>query len=639
MAIIKKFIIIFLFLCLFVVEIAQSKTLKYDIEKATIIRGKGHHYTISNNPIKIKNPKLSSDNQKKFIEKEFEYFKLKSKIAQENSNNVVEKQPVSNNEVINGKIIENKSNENVNNSNNNSNQNEDASNSYYIFGGGVVSIALVSVGFFNVYQRKRNRLFNLTKEELRELDKSSKMKNSYTSLSEEEKRFLHKINRRKRNSMKSYEDLTEEEILKIRKKNGWIDSNDEDCQFRRRKTNKCLSSNIKINNTNALAPRRASLNIKLNNNLLENDSCRKSCDAVEELSRKNSSIYAKNSKESLNQSSKRTNKTLNRKNLSIKTKDLSMPPIKMICTIVKNYNPVRPDEIELHLGDKVEIVNVYKDGWATGKVISNDEDGNRSNIAGYFPLAHASEPEIIDDNVNNLMIPSPLTPPINRSLNNSSFSTASPLKSIISNTSTSSSVIKSKNRHVSMVAISSSSSIHKQESQSLSSLNSTNSSIININNNINIIQHNVNKSNENNVNGKPNNINININVDQNFINNSISINSNQENENTPLINNNTVFFSALSTPTSTSAKRTSLMDPQAITDLLNEILKEEKMLDQITSKEEDTKKKTCHSQEVFDFLRDNIYNSKVTLEEKDYYRKCLERLRMSKSLDVKINNI
>jgi len=316
-----------------------------------------------------------------------------------------------------------------------------------------------------------------------------------------------------------------------------------------------------------------------------------------------------------------------------------MPPIKMICTIVKNYNPVRPDEIELHLGDKVEIVNVYKDGWATGKVISNDEDGNRSNIAGYFPLAHASEPEIIDDNVNNLMIPSPLTPPINRSLNNSSFSTASPLKSIISNTSTSSSVIKSKNRHVSMVAISSSSSIHKQESQSLSSLNSTNSSIININNNINIIQHNVNKSNENNVNGKPNNINININVDQNFINNSISINSNQENENTPLINNNTVFFSALSTPTSTSAKRTSLMDPQAITDLLNEILKEEKMLDQITSKEEDTKKKTCHSQEVFDFLRDNIYNSKVTLEEKDYYRKCLERLRMSKSLDVKINNI
>jgi len=110
-----------------------------------------------------------------------------------------------------------------------------------------------------------------------------------------------------------------------------------------------------------------------------------------------------------------------------------MPPIKMICTIVKNYNPIRSDEIKLHLGDKVEIVNVYKDGWATGKVISNDEGGDQKSSIGYFPLAHASEPEIIDDNVSNFMIPSPLTPPINRSFNNlslqnSSFSTSFPLK-------------------------------------------------------------------------------------------------------------------------------------------------------------------------------------------------------------------
>lgn len=318
-----------------------------------------------------------------------------------------------------------------------------------------------------------------------------------------------------------------------------------------------------------------------------------------------------------------------------------MPPIKMICTIVKNYNPVRPDEIKLHLGDKVEIVNVYKDGWATGKVISNDESSNHNNNIGYFPLAHASEPEIIDDSINNFMMPSPLTPPINRSIRNlpyqnSPLSATSPFNNIITNTSVATSNIKSKNRHTSMVAISSS-SILKQEPQSLSSLNNSNSSVISINNNINIVQHHINNGSDNEINNRTNNLNININVNQNFINNNISINNNKENENTPSISSNTVFFSAPTTPTSSLVKRTSLMDPQTISSLLSKTLKEEKMINEIQLKDDKEEEKACHSQKVFDFLRNNVYSSSSTMEEREYYKKCLERLRMSKSLDAEIN--
>lgn len=607
-----------------IIKITQCKTLKYDIKKTTKISGKKHH-TISNKnnyvdfESKITHVKDVNDNPKVFVENQLDEKSI--------NNNIVKNTPIENMNSSNSKI--------------DSNHKEDADNNYYMLGGGVVSIALVGIGFFNLYQRKRNTIFSLTKEELEELDKTHKINNSYTSLSEEEKRFLHKINARKNNNTKHYDELSEEEILSIRRKNGWVGSDDEDFQLRRRKTDKRLSSNVKIINTNTVAPRHASLNIKPSNNSLSNYSYRKSYDAVEELKRENTSIYAKNSKESLNISSKGSNKISNKKNLSIITKNISMPPIKMICTIVKNYNPVRPDEIKLHLGDKVEIVNVYKDGWATGKVISNDESSNHNNNIGYFPLAHASEPEIIDDSINNFMMPSPLTPPINRSIRNlpyqnSPLSATSPFNNIITNTSVATSNIKSKNRHTSMVAISSS-SILKQEPQSLSSLNNSNSSVISINNNINIVQHHINNGSDNEINNRTNNLNININVNQNFINNNISINNNKENENTPSISSNTVFFSAPTTPTSSLVKRTSLMDPQTISSLLSKTLKEEKMINEIQLKDDKEEEKACHSQKVFDFLRNNVYSSSSTMEEREYYKKCLERLRMSKSLDAEIN--
>jgi len=318
MAINKKLIFQFLFLCLCIINATQCKTLKYDIKKTIKISGKKHH-TISNKNIflelesTITNAKDVSGNPKIVVKNQLD-------------------EKLNNNKVIKNTPIENM---NSSNSKTDTNNKGDANNNYYMLGGGVVSVALIGVGFFNLYQRKRNTIFSLTKEELEELDKTHKINNSYTSLSEEEKRFLHKINARKHNNTKHYGELTEEEILSIRKKNGWVGSDDEDFQLRRRKTDKRLSSNVKIINTNTVAPRHASLIIKSNDNSLSNYSYKKSCNTLEELRGKNISVYAKNSKESLNLLSKGSNKSSNKKNLSIITKNISMPPIKMICTIVK----------------------------------------------------------------------------------------------------------------------------------------------------------------------------------------------------------------------------------------------------------------------------------------------------------------
>jgi len=639
----QKLIIKLIILSLCILKIIQGKKLEYHIKKTTKIIVKKHKLqplTLSKDPIKTINPVYSYENRENFVEKEFDAFKLKSETILNNEKVEKENVSVPNEEIINNKKVEVQSEGNTETINNNNKTNDTKSdNSYYLLGGGVVSIALVGVGFFNVYQRSRNSIFNLTKEELESLDKSAKINNSYTSLSEEEKRFLHKINTRKHNNMRRFDELTEEEILSIRKRNGWADSDDGECHLRRRKIDKRLSSNVKINRTNSVAPRRVSLNVQdILDNKLSNTSFRRSFDDTSKLKKKINAISAEDSlikhttsQESLESSTKNMN---NRKRLSINTKNLTMPPIKMVCTIVKNYKPLRSDEIELHLGDKVEIIKIYKDGWATGKVISDDENGNQNKV-GYFPLAHASEPEIFDDNINENYIPSPLTSPVSHSFSNSSYQNSplaptSPFSNILTNTTTTTKATKSKNRQVSMIAVSSSSSVLTQEPISITSSNNTSPSIININNNINIFQNNINE-NEN----TPRNINININIDSNSnvnqktINNRISIDGCMENENTTLLTNtNTLFFSAPTTPVSVKSNRTSLLEPQVISNLLNEVLEEENI------------KKTslpCHSQEVFDFLRSNVYNSEIPMDERDYYKKCLERLRMSKLIDMEIN--
>jgi len=624
--------LIIVYLC--IVQIVQGKNI--DIKKTTKIHhgNKKHHLTLSKDPIKILNPEFSFENRKKFIEKEFESFKQKSKENVQTKEEIKKDVKNFDDKKGNKETIENEQKINDNSSNSSNEGNNDKNdNNYYIFGGGIVSIALVGVGFLNVYQRNRNSIFNLTKEELEALDKSAKLNESYTSLTEEEKRFLHKINARKHITMRRFDELTEEEILEIRKKNGWADSDDGDCQLRRRKVDKRLSSNVKINTTSVIAPRRISLNVKLDkNNLLSKSAYRRSCDDINKLRKSNSvvsdSIVTRQpSEESLSL------KNDNKKRLSINTNNITMPPIKMVCTIVKNYKPVRSDELKLHLGDKVEIVNVYKDGWATGKIISDDENENK---IGYFPLAHASEPEVFDENVNEFMIPSPLTPPVTRTFPTLSYQNsplaASPSSNLITNTNVRAASSKSKNRQVSMIAVSSS-SILTQEPVSISNANST-PSIININNNINIIQNN------NNINDTTNNININININsndnQNYINNSVTISNDKVNENTPIINTNSLFITS-SNPSSQSStsnlNRTSLLDPQSIKNILNDMLEEEKINNQSTSEND----LSCHSQEVFDFLRGNVYNSDVPMEEREYYKKCLERLRMSKLLDMEFN--
>jgi len=422
--------------------------------------------------------------------------------------------------------------------------------------------------------------------------------------------------------MRRYDELTEEEILEIRKKNGWADSDDGECELRRRKIDKRLSSNVKINTTSAIAPRRISLNVNLDkDNLLSKCDYRKSCDDIINLRKSNINNSNKVLSRLPNQESKR---------LSINAKNIAMPPIKMVCTIVKNYKPVRPDELKVHLGDKVEIIQVYKDGWATGKIISGSE--NDKNEIGYFPLAHASEPEIFDENINEFMIPSPLTPPVTHSFSNMYYQN-SPFSNLMTNTNIKTASCKAKNRQVSMIAVSSSSSILTQEPITISNSTST-PSIININNNINIIQNN------NNTNDTSNNININININsngnQNLINN-VTISRDKDNENTPIINNNSLFITSTNTPSSqlstNKLNRTSLLDPHSIKDILNDMIEEEQFNNKSTSEID----LPCHSQEVFDFLRGNVYNSDVPMEERDYYKKCLERLRMSKLLDMELH--
>jgi len=635
----RSLIIKLIIICLYIIKVAQNKKVDFTIKKTTVIIGKKHHKSISD-PIRNLHPEYSYENRKKFIEKEFNLFKLK-----ENKNiEKVEKQKIikeKNNDILNENNVESNVNEpkeiNTNNLKNNisieKDKNENKGSNYYIYGGSIVSIALVGVGFFNVYQRNRNSIFNLTKEELESIDKSKKMNSSYTSLSEEERRFLHKINTRKHNNMRRYDELTEDEILEIRKKNGWADSDDGECQLRRRKLDNRLSCNVKINSTNVVAPRRISLNVKLDNDLLSKSICEKSCENNKKLKR--NSIMQMNKDKLIKYNSDKTLCNETKKQLSINTKDIGMP-LKMICTIIKNYKPLRPDEIELHLGDKVEIVSVYKDGWASGKVINNNDDNHK---VGYFPLAHASEPEIFDDKINEFIIPSPLTansrsviksPYYNSSLITSNSSNLNPLQNIHFTNSTTSTTktAKSKNRHISMVAISSSSSVLTQEPLSINSSNSN--SIININNNINIINNNLDENNN-----IPKNININIKINNNdsqkYINNSISIND----ENTPVVNTNTVLL------TSSNLKRRSttpsILDSQKITDLLNSILEEENKHNNRNNSHSGIDSLPCHSQEVFDFLRKNVYNSKITMEEREYYKKCLERLRISKIIDMEMN--
>ncbi|ORX76155.1 hypothetical protein BCR32DRAFT_296442 [Anaeromyces robustus] len=630
-----KLILKFIIICLCIINITQGKKVKTHIRKTSKIHGK-KHLTIAD-PIKKLNPEYSFENRKKFIEDEFKSFKLKSdksSINKEKENVEDKKDEKSKNtgKEINNKIEEDKkdiSKGKIIKEDTKSNSNSEGNN-YYLYGGGIVSIALVGVGFFNVYQRNRNSIFSLSKEELEALDKSTKLNNSYTSLSEEERRFLHKINSRKHNNRRRYDELTEDEILEIRKKNGWADSDDGECQLRHRKIDKRLSSNIRINNTNVIAPRRISLNVKLDKDLFSKSNYKQSCDNIEKLRKyqEPSSLSSQSILEEKNEKEER--KYENKKCLSIDTKGVAIPPpIKMVCTIVKSYKPLREDEIELNLGDRVEIVNVFKDGWASGKVINN-----KDSKIGYFPLAHSSEPEIFDNNINEFIIPSPLTPPISRQHSNVSLYQNSPLSDIKFTNSTMTATTYDK----SMIAIKSSSSI-------ISTPNSdspvTIPSIININNNINIINNNSNESKD-----IPSSININININnqqnnnRNFISNSIDINSN---EGKNLMKTNSVVISSPTTFMTSSNKnkinhRHTILDPQSV---LNNVIEEEKIKNRITSSQEKKSKHhslPCHSQEVFDFLRSNVYSSKMTVEEKDYYKKCLERLRISKLIDMEIND-
>jgi len=463
-----KLILKFIIICLCIINITQGRNVEIHIKKTVRIPGKKHH-DIADTKKKLK-PTYSFENNENFIEDEFKSFKLKSEESsiskeKENIEDKKDEKPKITEKEVNSKneMKENKTDFNNNKKilNDNSKSNTDSENNiYYLYGGGIVSIALVGVGFFSVYQRNRNSIFNLSKEELKALDKSTKLKNSYTSLSEEERRFLHKINSRKNNNGKRYDELTENEILEIRKKNGWADSDDGECQLRRRKIDKRFSSNIGINNTNIIAPRRISLNVKLD---------KKSCDIKNSIKYQEPSYSSSQSITDEN-NEKKEKQSKNKKCLSINTKDVAIPPpIKMICTVVKNYKPLREDELELHLGDKIEIINIFKDGWASGKVI-NDNDTK----VGYFPLAHASEPEIFDNNINEFIIPSPLTPPISRPLNIPSYQ-----NSPLSNIKFSNSIMTANNDNKSMIAVNSLSSI-----TSTSNMNSP--SIININNKINI---------------------------------------------------------------------------------------------------------------------------------------------------------
>jgi len=649
----QNLIIKFLIICLCIIKITQSKKIEFTIKKTAVINGKKHH-TIHNDPIKKINSEFPLENRKKNSEKKID-FKLKgneekvdkTKLVKVKAGNIVNKN-------IKESKVENKHEENSDNNlknniiiSNEGKEDKNEGNNYYLYGGGVVSIALIGVGFLNVYQRNRNSIFNLTKEELEALDKNKKINNNYTSLSEEERRFLHKINKRKHNNMRRYDELTEDEILEIRKKNGWADSDDGEFQLRKRKIDNRLSCNVKINSTNVVAPRRISLNVKLDKDPLLSNNTDESCNSDKKLKRKSILPLDKNNlvKYTASQKALKLHSVGNtKKSLSINTKNPGMPPIKMICTIIKNYKPLRTDEIELHLGDKVEIVNIYKDGWASGKIVSNDNNNNNQKI-GYFPLAHASEPEIFDEKINEMIIPSPLTPPISRKSNNlyyqnsplvnsSSSNTFSKPNIEIVNSTLSTKTTKSKNRHVSMIAVSSSSSILTQKPLSNES-NKLNSSVININNNINIINNNIDRNN----NDIPKSININININDNdnnkCINNSISINNN---ENTPVFNSNNILVTSKTSSDNLKYRnRTpSILDSQNITNLLNDILEEEnKQNNRITTSNSNSL--PCHSQEVFDFLRGNVYNSSIALEEREYYKKCLERLRISKIIDMEIN--
>ncbi|KAL6600087.1 hypothetical protein U3516DRAFT_912032 [Neocallimastix sp. 'constans'] len=663
----QKLILKFIILCLCIIEITNGKKLESTVKKSKKISGKKYHKAIDD-PLKNVNSDFSFQNRKKFIEKEYELFKLNSetnlnKNKNENKNKKIEKKEKQNDNHENSQNIKNENIKNtniktkfeeinMNDLNGNSNQiSEDKknnnNNNYYIYGSGIVSIALIGVGFFNVYQRNRNSIFNLTKEELEALDKRKETNNSYTSLSEEERRFLHKINTRKHNNMRRYDELTEDEILEIRKKNGWADSDDGECQLRRRKVDNRLSYNVKINSTNVVAPRRVSLNVKLDKDLFSKSSYGKSCDDIKKLKRKTMTSLNKN--KLLNHSSSyeslKLSKNINtKKTLSIDTKNISMPPIKMICTIIKNYKPLRSDEIKLHLGDKVEIISIYKDGWALGKIIYEDNsDDNNNQKIGYFPLAHASEPEIFDDKINEFKNHSPLTPPVSRSYSNISLQNV-PLTTSLSNsysipsvnftnsTSVEAETSKSKNRHVSMIAVSS--NILTQEPLSIQN-NSSDSSIVNINNNINIINNSIVGNNA----SSPNiNISININNSNNqkCINNSISINGN---ENSPLINTNTILLNTQdSSNLKYRASSPSILDSQSIVKLLDDNLKDNECNERIASSLYSAKRDSlpCHSQEVFDFLRGNVYNSKLPIEEREYYKKCLERLKISKIIDMEL---
>ncbi|KAJ3125524.1 hypothetical protein HK098_000211 [Nowakowskiella sp. JEL0407] len=57
----------------------------------------------------------------------------------------------------------------------------------------------------------------------------------------------------------------------------------------------------------------------------------------------------------------------------------AQPHNEMIVTVIKSYEPTREDELKLYVGQKIALIQEYKDGWAFGKDLGS---GNQ----GVFPI-------------------------------------------------------------------------------------------------------------------------------------------------------------------------------------------------------------------------------------------------------------
>ncbi|CAF4725658.1 unnamed protein product [Rotaria sp. Silwood1] len=62
--------------------------------------------------------------------------------------------------------------------------------------------------------------------------------------------------------------------------------------------------------------------------------------------------------------------------------DLSLPPMRK-CQVLYDYTPQNPDELEIHVGDIINIIEMCDDGWYCGMMEKSNHD-NKMKF-GTFP--------------------------------------------------------------------------------------------------------------------------------------------------------------------------------------------------------------------------------------------------------------